>query len=129
MPVISRAKEALALRRTGASSRNVGKISFQDQVVYFENFIIVLCLLQQLRNQSLQIHILSLLVAINFVYLLVFCRMAESQVVAKQALKKLEDQLTCAICLDTFKDPKLLQCFHVYCRDCLQRLVVTDTQG
>ena len=53
----------------------------------------------------------------------------ESQVVAKQALKKLEDQLTCAICLDAFKDPKLLQCFHVYCKDCLQRLVVTDRQG
>ena len=55
--------------------------------------------------------------------------MAESQAVAKQALKKLEDQLTCAICLDAFKDPKLLQCFHVYCKDCLQRLVVTDRQG
>ena len=55
--------------------------------------------------------------------------MAESQAVAKQALKKLEDQLTCAICLDAFKDPKLLQCFHVYCKGCLQRLVVTDRQG
>ena len=55
--------------------------------------------------------------------------MAESRVVAKQAIKKLEDQLTCAICLDDFKDPKLLQCFHVYCKDCLQRLVVTDRQG
>ena len=55
--------------------------------------------------------------------------MAESQAVAKQALKKLEDQLTCAICLDAFKDPKLLQCFHVYCKDCLQGLVVTDRQG
>ena len=55
--------------------------------------------------------------------------MAESQAVAKQALKKLEDQLTCAICLDAFKDPKLLQCFHVYCKECLQRLVVQDRQG
>ena len=55
--------------------------------------------------------------------------MAESQAVAKQALKKLDDQLTCAICLDAFKDPKLLQCFHVYCKDCLQRLVVQDQQG
>ena len=55
--------------------------------------------------------------------------MAESRAVAKQAIKKLEDQLTCAICLDNFKDPKLLQCFHVYCKDCLQRLVVQDQQG
>ena len=55
--------------------------------------------------------------------------MAESRAVAKQAIKKLEDQLTCAICLDAFKDPKMLQCFHVYCKDCLQRLVVQDQQG
>ena len=55
--------------------------------------------------------------------------MAESQAVAKQALEKLEDQLTCAICLDTFKDPRMLNCFHVFCKDCLQRLVVTDSQG
>ncbi len=55
--------------------------------------------------------------------------MAESQAVAKQALEKLEDQLTCAICLDAFKDPKMLNCFHVFCKDCLQRLVVTDRQG
>ena len=54
--------------------------------------------------------------------------MAKSQAVARQALKKLEDQLTCAICLDAFKDPKLLQCFHVYCKDCLQKLVVQDQQ-
>ena len=47
----------------------------------------------------------------------------------KKALKKLEDQLTCAICLDAFKDPKLLQCFHVYCKGCLERLVVQDQQG
>ena len=53
--------------------------------------------------------------------------MAES--VAKHALKKLEDQLTCAVCLDAFKEPKLLQCFHVFCKDCLQRLVVQDQQG
>ena len=49
--------------------------------------------------------------------------------VAKHALKKLEDQLTCAVCLDAFKEPKLLQCFHVFCKDCLQRLVVQDHQG
>ena len=49
--------------------------------------------------------------------------------VAKHAFKKLEDQLTCAICLDAFKEPKLLQCFHVFCKDCLQRLVVQDQQG
>ena len=55
--------------------------------------------------------------------------MAKSQGETKQALKKLEDQLTCAICLDAFKDPKLLQCFHVYCKECLKKLVVQDKEG
>ena len=55
--------------------------------------------------------------------------MAESKAVAEKAIKKLEDQLTCAICLDDLKDPKLLQCFHVYCKACLQRVVVQDQQG
>ena len=55
--------------------------------------------------------------------------MAESQSATKEALKKLEDRLTCAICLDSYKDPKLLQCFHVFCEKCLVRLVVQDRQG
>ena len=48
---------------------------------------------------------------------------------AENTIKKLEEQLNCAICLETYKDPKLLQCFHIYCRDCLERLVVRDQQG
>ena len=49
--------------------------------------------------------------------------------VTEQALKKLEDQLTCGICLDSYTEPKLLQCFHVFCKQCLERLVVRDRQG
>ena len=48
---------------------------------------------------------------------------------AESTIKKLEEQLNCAICLETYKDPKLLQCFHIYCRDCLVKLVVRDQQG
>ena len=55
--------------------------------------------------------------------------MAEPTSVAEQALKKVTDQLTCAICLEDYKDPKLLQCFHVYCKECLERLVLQDQQG
>ena len=44
-------------------------------------------------------------------------------------VEKLEERLKCAICLDSYTDPKLLQCFHVYCRDCLVRLVVRGQQG
>ena len=48
---------------------------------------------------------------------------------AKEVLKKLEEQLNCSICLDTYTDPKLLQCFHVYCQQCLVPLGVRDQQG
>ena len=43
--------------------------------------------------------------------------MAEDQV--KQRLKK---EVTCAVCLDLFKQPKKLPCDHIYCRDCLTDL-------
>ena len=48
---------------------------------------------------------------------------------AEAALKKLEDQLNCPVCLDTYTDPKQLQCNHVYCQQCLGRLVVRNQQG
>ena len=55
--------------------------------------------------------------------------MAEPQNIALDVLKTLKEQLTCGICLDSYKDPRLLQCFHVFCKDCLERLVVQDHQG
>ena len=48
---------------------------------------------------------------------------------AEKVLEQLEEQLNCSICLDTYTDPKLLQCFHVYCRQCLVPLVDRDQQG
>ena len=48
---------------------------------------------------------------------------------AEEALKKLEEQLNCSICLDTYTNPKLLQCFHVYCQQCLVPLVDRDQRG
>ena len=44
------------------------------------------------------------------------------------AIKKLEEQLNCAICLDIYTEPKLLQCLHVYCRKCLMKLVIGNEQ-
>ena len=50
--------------------------------------------------------------------------MAES---TKDALKKLDAKLKCSICLNTFKQPKLLPCFHVFCKSpCLEKLVAKD---
>ncbi len=48
---------------------------------------------------------------------------------AEKIIKKVEDELNCSICLDTYTNPKLLQCHHVYCRQCLVRLVYRDQQG
>ena len=48
---------------------------------------------------------------------------------AEKALQKIEEQLNCSICLDTYTNPKLLQCFHVYCKECLVRLVDRDQRG
>ena len=55
--------------------------------------------------------------------------MAEPHNIAQELLKKLEDQLTCGVCLASYKDPRLLQCFHVFCKDCLEQLVVQDHKG
>ena len=48
---------------------------------------------------------------------------------AEEAFKKLEDELNCLICLDTYTDPKLLECNHVFCRDCLVGLAGRNPQG
>ena len=48
---------------------------------------------------------------------------------AEKALHRLEEELNCSICLDTYTDPKQLQCNHIYCRRCLVKLVIRDEQG
>ena len=48
---------------------------------------------------------------------------------AEEALKKLEEEVNCSICLGTYTDPKLLQCFHVYCQQCLVPLVDKYQRG
>ena len=47
----------------------------------------------------------------------------------EEGLKRVEEQLNCSICLDTYTDPKILQCFHVFCRQCLVPLGIRDQQG
>ena len=37
-------------------------------------------------------------------------------------LRKLEQQLTCPVCLDIYTDPKILPCHHSFCQECLEEL-------
>ena len=55
--------------------------------------------------------------------------MAEPLSAAEEALKKISAQLECSICHDTCTDAKLLPCFHSFCKECLERLVVQDRNG
>lgn len=38
-------------------------------------------------------------------------------------LKKLEKQLTCVVCREEYTMPKVLRCFHTFCKECLVKLV------
>ncbi|XP_046547794.1 tripartite motif-containing protein 10-like [Haliotis rubra] len=40
-------------------------------------------------------------------------------------LAKLQDDITCSICQDYFRTPKLLGCLHRYCRDCLHKYILS----
>ena len=56
--------------------------------------------------------------------------MAELPKIAEEAVKKIDSKLECCICLDNFKEPKLLPCFHIFCKSpCLERLVFQDREG
>ena len=47
----------------------------------------------------------------------------------KKALEKVDDQVSCAVCLEDFTEPKVLTCLHVFCKKCLERLVVQDASN
>ena len=48
---------------------------------------------------------------------------------AEKALQKIQEQITCGVCLESYKQPRVLKCFHVYCEGCLQRLVRGGGEG
>ncbi|XP_068760684.1 E3 ubiquitin-protein ligase TRIM71-like [Montipora capricornis] len=43
-------------------------------------------------------------------------------------LKNLEKHVTCSICLDTFTEPKTIECLHTFCFECLKRHALTTHQ-
>ena len=42
----------------------------------------------------------------------------------EDTLELLEKQVQCAICLESYRDPKALACLHAYCRECIQQLLL-----
>jgi len=39
-----------------------------------------------------------------------------------ESLEKLDQELTCPICLKHFEEPKVLQCCHYYCLECIVQM-------
>ena len=37
--------------------------------------------------------------------------------------EKVNEHLNCAVCMNQFKEPKVLPCLHTYCKGCLENLV------
>ena len=56
-------------------------------------------------------------------------KLAKPSTAAEKALQKIQDQVTCGICLEPYKQPKLLKCFHVFCEQCLRGLVRREGQS
>uniref|UniRef100_A0A1X7UWD3 Uncharacterized protein n=1 Tax=Amphimedon queenslandica TaxID=400682 RepID=A0A1X7UWD3_AMPQE len=48
--------------------------------------------------------------------------MATEQFSSSPGLIKLEEQLTCPVCLDYYTNPKTLPCLHSFCQHCLEAL-------
>ena len=45
---------------------------------------------------------------------------------SEQAMEKLSDQLSCSVCLEEYRRPRVLPCLHVFCEACLEKLVNTQ---
>ena len=49
--------------------------------------------------------------------------MKSSRIMATSSLRsKFEKHLTCSVCLEQLKDPKVLPCLHSFCHDCIVKL-------
>ena len=48
---------------------------------------------------------------------------------SSKVLHKLEEQLTCPICLEQYTNPKFLPCFHSFCSKCLENVPLELQQG
>ena len=44
-------------------------------------------------------------------------------------LDRIAKQIECGICLQPFVNPRLLQCGHTYCKNCLDEVLVFNSDG
>ena len=44
-------------------------------------------------------------------------------------LQRLEEQLTCSVCLGTYANPRTLPCLHSFCQNCIEHLPETQDRG
>ena len=60
---------------------------------------------------------------------LLISAMATKQSSSTEGIKKLEEQITCPVCLEHFTNPKVLPCFHSFCLQCLQGVPIVLVEG
>ena len=46
--------------------------------------------------------------------------------IVKQGLQDLKDEITCPVCQEFFQEPKILPCFHYYCKQCVLQLAARE---
>ena len=50
--------------------------------------------------------------------------MAEAPDPVEKGLEELEEEITCPVCQEHFRDPKILPCLHYYCNECVRQLAL-----
>ena len=50
--------------------------------------------------------------------------MAEVPDPVEKGLEELEEEITCPVCQEHFRDPKVLPCLHYYCKECIRQLAL-----
>lgn len=50
----------------------------------------------------------------------------EAYLISTEMFKKFDEEMRCGICLNVYREPIELPCYHVYCLDCLRRQVTVQ---
>ena len=50
--------------------------------------------------------------------------MAEAPDPMEKGLEELEEEITCPVCQEHFRNPKILPCLHYYCKECVRQLAL-----